>query len=649
MAVDKNINPENFFKRRLLTYSPAVVVLACLLGLGYYVDHINSQSREQDLRISVLNQLNIIRAKLEGNINSDAQLVKGLVAAISTEPKMSTQRFQSLSRPLLQGRTQLRNIAAAPDLIIRYMYPVAGNESAIGLNYRKNPQQYAAVKEAVDAGELVIAGPVNLVQGGQGFIARIPVYLATDSETKGKLWGLISAVIDTDKLYAASGLEQNQKLKVALRGKDAKGEEGKVFFGMEEVFSSDPVLVDVNLPYGSWQMAALPEGGWAVASANSQILRLTLILAGLIILIPLIILGRYLEKHRENETLLRGLFELSPLGIALNDYATGDFIIINDALIAPTGYTQNEFMNLSYWDLTPQEYEEQEKLQLQMMEQSNRYGPYEKEYIRKDGSRYPVLLRGIVVFDTSGKKLIWSIIEDISERKHNEKMKNEFISTVSHELRTPLTSILGSIGLVAGGALGELPEKITNTLKIAINNTERLTSLINDLLEIDKLNAGKLTFDMQKVELISQIETSIINNQSYAEKYKVQLTFLTDVDKVIVKSDPQRLQQVLANLISNAVKFSPENNTVDIQLKVIADKARVEVSDHGAGIPKEFYQHIFTKFAQADSSDTRKRGGTGLGLSISREIIEQMNGNIGFESIEGQGAMFYFEIPVSDK
>ena len=647
MLVLKNEISTSLIKRRFLTYSPAILIAICLIILGVYVDRLNSNTQKQELRHSVLAQLSVIRAKLEGNINSNAQSVKGLVAAISTEPDMTKERFSSLSKPIFKGQTQLRNIAAAPNLIIRYMFPLQGNEAAVGLNYRNIPAQYKAVKKAINMNELILAGPVKLIQGGQGFIARIPVFVENNTEVKNNLWGIISAVIDSEKLYTISGLrDAEQNIEIAIRGKDALGEKGEVFFGREDIFVSEPVRIDVVLPYGSWQLGAIPKGGWSNYADNSGIIRISIIVISLLILIPLIALGRFYEKKQESETLLRGLFELSPVGIALNDYATGAFVKINNALLLPTNYSYEEFMNLSYWDLTPKEYGAQEKVQLESMEQTNRYGPYEKEYMRKDGSRYPVILNGIVVQDTSGKKMIWSIVEDISERKRNDKIKNEFVSTVSHELRTPLTSISGAIGLIVGGALGEVPENITSTLSIAKNNASRLTLLINDLLDLEKLSSKKMYFDMKNHDLITLIKESIINNQPYAEEYKVKLIFSSDIDEINVNVDSQRLQQVLANLISNAVKFSFKNNYVDIKVKIASGKVRVEVSDYGVGIPKEFYKKIFQKFSQADSSDTRQKGGTGLGLSISREIIEQMNGEIGFESIEGKGSTFYIELPV---
>lgn len=630
-----------------MTYLPVIFGAGFLLIAGFYINSLHTQEVKQELRISVSNQLSVIRAQLEGNINSNAQLVKGLVVAISTEPNMTQKRYAELSEPLLQSSSELRNIAAAPNLVIRYMFPIKGNESAIGLEYRKHPLQYNAVKNAIKLNKLVVAGPVNLVQGGQGFIARIPIYIKNDKSDKNNFWGIISAVIDSKILYESSGLtDENLNIEIAIRGKDALGDKGDVFFGDEKIFNLDPILAQATLPYGSWQLAAIPKGGWTDNSTGTAIFQLVLIFIFTFILVLLFVLTRFIIKKKENEALLTGLFELSPIGIALNDYETGKFINVNNSIFKPTGYSREEFINLSYWELTPKEYESQEKQQLELMEKSNRYGPYEKEYIRKDGSRYPVLLSGMVVHDSHGKKLIWSIVEDITERKRIDRMKSEFISTVSHELRTPLTSITGALSVTTEGVLGDLPDKALELLNVAFKNSKRLTYLINDLLDIEKLASNKMQFDMQVCELNQQIEEAVSSNQSYAEQYNIELNSYLLNTNVKVNIDIQRLQQVLSNLISNAVKFSIKGSHVDIRVTLNHDVVRIEIIDSGRGIPKEFHKHIFQRFAQADSSDTRVGSGTGLGLAISQELIEKMNGNIGFESVIGKGSTFYIELPI---
>lgn len=349
------------------------------------------------------------------------------------------------------------------------------------------------------------------------------------------------------------------------------------------------------------------------------------------------------EALQASEERLRGLFELSPIGIALNDYKTGAFIDLNQALVRPTGYTREEFIGLSYWDLTPREYEAQEAQQLEGMEKTGRYGPYEKEYIRKDGSRYPVLLNGMVVYDNTGRKLIWSMIEDISERKHVEQMKNEFISTVSHELRTPVTSISGALSLVVGGVAGDIPMSMREMLTIAHKNSERLGVLINDLLDMEKLVAGKVEFDLRAQALRPLLEQAVEVNQAYADRFGVRLRLVHSTEDPLVQVDAQRLQQILANLLSNAAKFSPEGGEVKIQTTIRHNRVRVSVIDQGPGIPEAFRKRIFQKFSQADASDSRQQGGSGLGLAITRELVECMGGIVGFDSVPDQGASFWFE------
>ena len=351
----------------------------------------------------------------------------------------------------------------------------------------------------------------------------------------------------------------------------------------------------------------------------------------------------------ESESRLRGLFELSPMGIALNDYATGSFVEINDALIAPTGYSKEEFLALNYWDITPKDYEKEEAEQLKLLETTGRYGPYEKEYMRKDGERYPVLLRGMLINDKSGKQMIWSIVEDITERKRIDRMKNEFVSIVSHELRTPLTSISGALSLIAGGVLGELPEKANEMINVAHKNSLMLTTIINDLLDMDKLLQGKMRFNLQVQDIVPLIEHSIEINQTYSIENKVQLAFDKKIDSALVNIDSDRMLQVLANLISNAAKFSPDDETVTISVSTVNDNVQVEVIDNGPGISEKFREQLFEKFAQEDSSNTRAKKGTGLGLAITRELMQHMNGSIGCNSIEGSGSTFWIRLPNHNK
>lgn len=264
---------------------------------------------------------------------------------------------------------------------------------------------------------------------------------------------------------------------------------------------------------------------------------------------------------------------------------------------------------------------------------------------RKNGSVFPMDL-AVSEMRQPGQTLFVGIVRDITERKRVEQMKVEFVSTVSHELRTPLTSVSGALGLVCGGALGPVSERAKTMLDIAYKNSQRLTHLINDLLDMEKLAAGKMRFDLETVELMPLIEQSIESIRAYSQQYQVNLVIDRRIDGIKVRVDGGRLQQVLSNFLSNAAKFSPQGGQVEVQVYQKDSLVRVAVQDHGPGIPDEFVGRIFQKFSQADSSDTRQKGGTGLGLAISKELIEHMHGCIGFSSEPGQGACFYFDLPV---
>ncbi|MDX2272859.1 MAG: PAS domain S-box protein [Cyanobacteriota bacterium] len=239
---------------------------------------------------------------------------------------------------------------------------------------------------------------------------------------------------------------------------------------------------------------------------------------------------------------------------------------------------------------------------------------------------------------------VWSY-RDITERQRIVRMKNEFVSTVSHELRTPLTSIRGSLGLIAGGVGGELPPQVKHLIDIAYKNSERLVVLINDILDIEKIESGKMHFDLKPLSLVPLLEQSVESNRAYGQQFGVNYRLETN-GTWRVNADANRLMQVMANLLSNAAKFSPPHSEVVVRVEAHREQVRVSVVDRGSGIPVAFRPYVFQKFTQADSADTRQKGGTGLGLSISKAIIERLGGAIGFETEVGKGTTFYFELPL---
>jgi PAS domain S-box-containing protein len=238
------------------------------------------------------------------------------------------------------------------------------------------------------------------------------------------------------------------------------------------------------------------------------------------------------------------------------------------------------------------------------------------------------------------------VIRDITERKEVEQLKNEFISIVSHELRTPLTSIAGALGLLCGGIAGELSPQAKALVEVAHRNSERLALLVNDLLDVGQIESGKMTVEVQPVDLMVVAQEALEANRGHATRCGVHLVLQEGASGVKVCADRTRLLQVLTNLLSNAIKFSPPHGTVTISLTRGPGSVRLAVTDQGSGIPEAFRARVFQKFAQADASDARARGGAGLGLSIAKAVVERLGGRIGFDTEPGWGTTFYFELPV---
>lgn len=236
------------------------------------------------------------------------------------------------------------------------------------------------------------------------------------------------------------------------------------------------------------------------------------------------------------------------------------------------------------------------------------------------------------------------VIRDITERKRIERLKDEFVSTVSHELRTPITSIVGSLGLLVGKAAGVLPEQAARLLAIALRNSQRLTQLVNEILDLSKMESGEATFRPRSVNIRSVTEQAIEATRGFAASYGVEILLESSSASTHVYADPDRLVQVVTNLLSNAIKFSPHGHVVVVGIKDNGSAVRISVRDWGPGIPESFKSQIFEKFAQADGSDARWRGGSGLGLNIVKHIVTRHGGAVCFEDAPGGGTVFHVDL-----
>lgn len=317
---------------------------------------------------------------------------------------------------------------------------------------------------------------------------------------------------------------------------------------------------------------------------------------------------------------------------------------VNPAIEKMFAYSQEEVIGMHVDSLISPTLFESDETECSKMHFT---GKYELLGIKKTEDFFDVEVN-INKFSKDEATMFILLIRDITEQKAVEKMKNDFISVVSHELRTPLTSIRGSIGLLLCGNFSAITGKVRELLEVAEGNCVRLITLINDILDIEQMAAGKMKFDYENTRISEIIENTILMNKAYADKFKVQYKFINNLEPdEYFCVDRNRFSQILTNLLSNAAKFSPENDVVIVSADYNGNFIRVSVEDNGPGIPIDYKDKMFSKFSQADSSDARRKGGTGLGLNICKNLAEKMGGHIGFESDLGQGTTFYIDLPTS--
>jgi PAS domain S-box-containing protein len=262
----------------------------------------------------------------------------------------------------------------------------------------------------------------------------------------------------------------------------------------------------------------------------------------------------------------------------------------------------------------------------------------------RDGTAIPLEVSVAALSAAPAKYVI--VLRDLRERRRTEERKGEFVATVNHELRTPLTSISGSLGLLVCGAASDLPDAALRLIRIAHANSQRLVRLVNDLLDMQKIESGALRFDIRPVFVRPLIEQAIEDTRPYAEGFRVTVELDPSSIDCVANADPDRLSQVVTNLISNAIKFSHSGGEVGICIALRGDDLRFYVRDRGEGIPEDFRHRIFDKFAQADRGDARHKGGSGLGLSIVQQIMIRMDGDVGFDSPPGGGTIFHVDLPL---
>jgi two-component system sensor histidine kinase/response regulator len=372
-----------------------------------------------------------------------------------------------------------------------------------------------------------------------------------------------------------------------------------------------------------------------------------------------------LYEIHDNEKVLaqnkfRMLFEQSPVGMALVLHETGEFLEVNNSVLESTGYTREEFLNLSYWDLTPREYEQQEIEQLETLNKTGSFGPNFKEYIRKDGTRYPLSISGALFVDVDGRKVVWGIIEDLSNRREQELIiknqneellrlnaaKDKFFSIIAHDLKNPFSAIIGSSDLLLQKASENNIQEIDRFARIINQSSKKALDLLLNLMDWSQIQTGRIKFEPENFDIHNLVEeaTGLLGCNA-EEKFISIRNNLTE--KTMVHADKTMISIVLRNLISNALKYTNLKGLIEISSELQKDSIVISVKDNGVGIAEDVLDKLFQIDGVISTPGTQKEKGTGLGLILCREYLEQNKGKIWVQSEVNEGSTFYFSLPLN--
>lgn len=453
----------------------AITTTAAILAAVFFLARAETSLHAEKSRLDALHRVGTISAAIEGALNSRAVVSNSLAAYVSVNPGISNEQFQSFASRLISNHNGFINIQLARDNIVSHLYPLKGHEAAIGLKLLDIPAQKEAVILAMNTKKTVIAGPISLRQGGVAFISRTPVFLS--GQDKSRYWGLAQALIDTNVIFREAGLlDKSAHMRYALRGRDGLGAVGEIFWGDPEVFRMNPVVIDVTIPNGSWQLAAVPERGWSAEDSASGLLW---VIGGCVSLLSSTLvwsLMRTKEALQEQFNFQRALINAIPSPIFYKDTA-GVFQGCNKAFETYIGRAGNELIGRTVYDIAPKELAKLYDSMDAALFRSPGIQIYEGEVLHSDGTRHDVIFNKATFNDTREKTAgLVGVMLDITDRKRAEEQLKKFALSVENSpVSVIITNDMGTIeyvnpkfvqvtGYLAEEALGRNPRILKSGL-----------------------------------------------------------------------------------------------------------------------------------------------------------------------------------------
>lgn len=544
-----------------------------------------------EVRADTVRDLAAVRGEAEIAINNRIHLTLGLKQYVSINPDMNEQEFADFSALLMKEVDGIRSVTSIKDNVINDVYPRAGNEGAIGLDLLRNPDQRVAAEYAIETGRPWLAGPINLVQGGEAFVNRAPVYI-TESDGQpgeGAYWGMVSIVIDKTTLDDEILKAVPDDLRIAIRSHTSRSEPGMIFLGDPQIVLDEPITAEISLPTGSWQLYGMPKAGWPTASPQSAIIWSIGLLLSLFASTLVFAVARLLQGYRDYSHRL----EVANHRVkkAHETAETSRNKVTEKAAQLESTVLQLEEAQLATLNMLDDIEEARQRLQ------------------------------------KSGDALEQSNLE-----------LQQFAYVASHDLQTPLRAVAGFAQLLQSQYQGQLDEAADKYILTIVSSCERMKTMINDLLAYSRVESQAVPF--KPVNMLN-----VFDDAAMILSAAVQETggTLTHGDLPTVLGDKAQLSQLLMNLIGNGLKYhGNEPPHVHVDAEETPRGCTISIRDNGIGIEPRFHDRIFDVFRRLHTQE--EYAGTGIGLAICRRIVKKHNGRLWLTSKPGEGTTFFFTL-----
>ncbi|MEM5501608.1 CHASE domain-containing protein [Ahrensia kielensis] len=619
----------------------------CFISVAtLFVYNIILQTENELISKDVKREAEVFRQVISSNVNNRIEALSRMADRWTTAEGSKRQYWQRDAQNLITDHPGLKVVEwVDPNYQVQWVEPLLGNERVVGLNILFNEERQKALEGAAAHDKVTLTPPLDLVQGYKAFISYFPV------RKNGEFDGFIAGILSIEELMR-DVLQGSNTSQFAI----TLSYDGAPFYHSNKTGSTETKLFFseiIELHDKQWSLSVTPSASYL--SQTQFILPETTLIIGFVLslLIAQLIFTTQTAQQKtalvqEKENLLATFVRHTPAAVAMFDTDVR-YLAMSSRWQKDYGLQDKNVIGKSHYEVFPEiPIHQSHWLVLHKRAILGEVIISEEEpFLREDGAidwiRYE--LHPWSQGDGSPGGLIM-FTENITERKKMDSMKDEFISTVNHELRTPITSIMGALGLLRAKNHKQLDPKSEKLLGLAYENSERLSYLVNDILDTEKIAAGKMNYDLKETEMVSLVVDIVEQNSSYAERHSVKFVTKNLVSAAYCNVDAHRFNQALTNLLSNAAKFSPTGEDVEIRIEITAeDMLHISVTDNGPGISKTFHSKIFDKFSQEDGSSTRTKGGTGLGLNITKTIIEAFAGEVSFVSTVGKGSTFSFHIP----